>query len=263
MIDWFQYLAVALGLILGSLSLLTGVVLMVVGWGTLRRRLGQGRWIRVPAEILSATIETRSFDEAVHYLPKITYRFPADGGLVTASRLALAERSYPKERGARKKLEQYPVGTTVLASYPDGKPGESVLELGGGWAGLLVLLLGLLLTGAALLAAEAAGLPARGIGVGIVSLFALLWLGNRSSQNRQRRARRDGLLPPPGCGSDADVERLLGRGEKLLAIKLYRELHGTDLKTAKEKVEKLGARQEENHSQAPWSGVHRSGGEEE
>jgi len=48
-----------------------------------------------------------------------------------------------------------------------------------------------------------------------------------------------GFLPPPGQGSDADVERLVALGRKIDAIKLYREIHRTGLKTAKDAVDKI------------------------
>jgi ribosomal protein L7/L12 len=38
------------------------------------------------------------------------------------------------------------------------------------------------------------------------------------------------------------VERLVALGRKIDAIKLYREIHGTDLKTAKEAIDKIAAR---------------------
>ncbi len=62
-----------------------------------------------------------------------------------------------------------------------------------------------------------------------------------SALNRRRTddLRQTGLYPPPGQGSDADVERLVALGRKIDAIKLYREVHGTDLKSAKEAVDKI------------------------
>jgi len=48
--------------------------------------------------------------------------------------------------------------------------------------------------------------------------------------------------PTAGQGSDEDVERLLRAGEKLLAIRLYRELHGTDLKTSRLRVGEMAER---------------------
>ncbi|MEO8193009.1 MAG: hypothetical protein ABI681_04100 [Gemmatimonadales bacterium] len=39
-----------------------------------------------------------------------------------------------------------------------------------------------------------------------------------------------------------EVEELLQRGQKIEAIKLYRELHGTDLKDSKDAVESLARR---------------------
>lgn len=238
--DWSANIPFALLLVFGTLFILCGLLLFALGWSTLRLRLGQSGWTRVPAEILSTTIETRTIDDALHYLPKVSYRFSAGGGMVTSCRLRLAERLYAKKSAALRKLEQYPPGTTVMASFPPGEPQEAVLEPGGGLAGLLVLVIGLAMVAGPLLGAAQAGWSVEPIVLGLVVLFCLLRLGSRSSDRSLRRARRNNLLPPPGCGTDADVERLLAQGEKLLAVRLYRELHGTDLKTAKEAVEKLG-----------------------
>src|SRR5438128_713991 len=59
--------------------------------------------------------------------------------------------------------------------------------------------------------------------------------------NRRRTddLRQTGFLPPPGQGSDADVERLVALGRKIDAIKLYREIHRSDLKSAKDAVDKI------------------------
>lgn len=53
------------------------------------------------------------------------------------------------------------------------------------------------------------------------------------------RLRQEGLYPPPGRGSNADVERLIRLSKKLPAIKLYREINGVDLKTARLEVERM------------------------
>jgi len=47
---------------------------------------------------------------------------------------------------------------------------------------------------------------------------------------------------PPGGSTDADVARLAALGRKIEAIKLYRRLHGTDLKTAKDAVDGMSRR---------------------
>lgn len=72
--------------------------------------------------------------------------------------------------------------------------------------------------------------------VGIVIVVILIDAANRA---RTRRLRESGAYPPPGQGTDADVERLVMLGKKISAIKLYREINKVDLKTAKEAVEKL------------------------
>jgi len=51
-----------------------------------------------------------------------------------------------------------------------------------------------------------------------------------------RSLKASGLYPAPGSGTDADVRRLVESGQSLYAIRLYREIHGADLRTAKEAV---------------------------
>jgi len=72
--------------------------------------------------------------------------------------------------------------------------------------------------------------------VGIIIVVILIDAVNR---HRTRRLRESGLYPQPGQGTEADVERLIMLGRKISAIKLYREIKGVDLKTAKEAVERL------------------------
>ncbi|TMB60746.1 MAG: hypothetical protein E6J60_00235 [Deltaproteobacteria bacterium] len=75
----------------------------------------------------------------------------------------------------------------------------------------------------------------------IVVAFAAVALAlNAMSRRRTDDLRQTGLYPPPGQGSDADVERLVALGRKIDAIKLYREIHRSDLKTAKDAVDRLG-----------------------
>jgi hypothetical protein len=76
------------------------------------------------------------------------------------------------------------------------------------------------------------------LGFLIVAVFLLDGFNRR----RIRRLRQEGIYPPPGRGSDGDVERLASMGRKIEAIKLYREIHGVDLKSAKEAVDELARR---------------------
>jgi ribosomal protein L7/L12 len=76
----------------------------------------------------------------------------------------------------------------------------------------------------------------------IVVGVVLAVLVDAANQRRARELRQSGLLPPTGQGSDTDVERLVAVGRKIDAIKLYRVIHKTDLKTAKEAVDRLTER---------------------
>jgi len=48
---------------------------------------------------------------------------------------------------------------------------------------------------------------------------------------------------PQSGSSDADVEQLVAAGHLIDAIKLHRTLHGTDLKAAKDAIDRIRAEQ--------------------
>jgi ribosomal protein L7/L12 len=73
----------------------------------------------------------------------------------------------------------------------------------------------------------------------VVVIIASLFILDASNKWQQRRARESGLYPPTGKGTDADVERLIRLRRKMMAIKLYREIHSVDLKEAKEAVDEI------------------------
>jgi ribosomal protein L7/L12 len=68
----------------------------------------------------------------------------------------------------------------------------------------------------------------------IVALLVLRW-----TRQVRERPRMSGTLPPKGEGTDEDVAQLVRAGRKMSAIKLFREIHKTDLKTAKEAVDEM------------------------
>jgi len=72
----------------------------------------------------------------------------------------------------------------------------------------------------------------------ILVIAAALFVMN-ASRRWQRRHAEFARRPRPGQATDADVEHFVALGRKMTAIKLYREIHGVDLKTAKEAVEAL------------------------
>jgi len=76
----------------------------------------------------------------------------------------------------------------------------------------------------------------------VVALAAAALALNALNRRKTDDLRQTGLLPPPGRGCAADVERLVALGRKIDAIKLYREIHRTDLKTAKDAVDEIAAK---------------------
>jgi ribosomal protein L7/L12 len=73
----------------------------------------------------------------------------------------------------------------------------------------------------------------------VVGIIVMVFLIDRANRIKVRRLRESGVYPPVGQGTIADVEWLIVLKKKIPAIKLYREIHGVDLKTAKEAVERL------------------------
>ncbi len=72
----------------------------------------------------------------------------------------------------------------------------------------------------------------------LVFLFIILVL-RRASEQQVTRARD---YPLRGQGTDSDVERLVREGQKIAAIKLYREIHHVGLKESKDAIDKLAGR---------------------
>jgi len=67
----------------------------------------------------------------------------------------------------------------------------------------------------------------------VVGMSFGMWKGGKKAADLKAR----GIYPETGSGSDADVRRLLESGEKIMAIRCYRELHHVGLREAKEAVE--------------------------
>lgn len=80
----------------------------------------------------------------------------------------------------------------------------------------------------------------------VTSIGFAIWdarLGNASKKAREAdyldALRYRGEYPPEGKGSDEDVKRLKASGQRVFAVRLYRELHNSDLRDAKRAVDAL------------------------
>jgi len=239
MSEVFQNAALLFGGLFACLMLLCGALLVGVGLFVLQRHRAAASWPQAPAVVeASEVVAERRFEDDLFYRPLVRYRYAAPGGCFVGDKLASTGRLYPKEAAARRVAARYPVGSSVMARYNPADPAEAVLERGAA-GGLWFVLFGLLCWIAPVAAAWKAGLSwplIVAILGALVLLPALLLLRSRSSL---AAARSRGLCPPAGSGSDADVAALAARGEKLLAIHLYRELHGGGLKEAKGAVEAM------------------------
>ncbi|HEY3115597.1 MAG TPA: ribosomal protein L7/L12 [Chloroflexota bacterium] len=68
-----------------------------------------------------------------------------------------------------------------------------------------------------------------------VAVAVLLGFLSRRGERADRRSRQ--IRPANTPPTPADVDALLQAGQKIAAIKLYREMHGVDLKEAKDAID--------------------------
>ena len=74
----------------------------------------------------------------------------------------------------------------------------------------------------------------------IGTIAIIMFLISAKTKRAEDHLRHDGLIPPAGqAGTDEQLKTLIQKGQKIQAIKLYRETHRVGLKEAKEAVEKL------------------------
>ena len=235
-------LPLAFGVVMGTLFALVGVLLCTVGVATLRKWFASRHWPQVPAHIVACEIkEVRCFEDQVMFQPEVKFTFAAGSGEFTGSNLAFADKLYPTREQAAKAVSRYPVGMVAMARYDPEEPAQAVLVRRGAVAGLLLAGMGFAMVIGPLWGARQAGLPAGWFAAILAGLAGAGYVAASSAGHTLSRARRAGIYPSPGRGSDEDVERLARQGEKMLAIRLYRELHGTDLKTSRLQVEKMRA----------------------
>lgn len=223
--------------------LLTCLILTVVGFSTVRQWQASKRWPIVPARIVTSTVqEVTCFEDQIMFKPEIRYTFLTGGGEVTGNDIAFVGKMYSTQEQAAREAARYSVGMSVKVCYNPEAPTEVVLVRRGGLTGLFLMLFGVAGIAGILMAAQEAGLPAVPIGAILAGVVGLVYVSGWRSGMNLSRARRSGMYPQPGKGSDRDVERLALQGEKILAIRLYRELHKTDLKTSRLRVEEIISR---------------------
>lgn len=243
--DFVRYLPLVFGGIFALALLLFGVVLIGVGLFALQRRGALTAWPQAAAQIeASEVLAERHFrdnDQGVlMYRPQVRYRYSAPGGDYRGDKLAVTGRLYAREGAARRVAGRYPAGGTAMVRYNPADPSEAYLEPEGWGGGLGFILFGVLCWIMPLLGAVKLGLSATTIAAALLVLTILPVLALRLGRNSSLAAARSrGLCPPAGSCSDADVVALATRGEKLLAIRLYRELHGCGLREARLGVDGL------------------------
>jgi ribosomal protein L7/L12 len=79
----------------------------------------------------------------------------------------------------------------------------------------------------------------KGVSAVFCVLAVLLIFSSRATAKKVDSLRTRGVYPEPGKGTKADVLRLVELGEKIIAIRCYREITGQGLKESKDAVEAM------------------------
>lgn len=239
MTEIFQNAGMVLGGFFALIMLVLGALLISLGFFTLQRHRAAAGWPQVTGVIeVSEVAAECHFENNLMYRPVIRYRYSAPGGPYVGEKMANTGKLYTKEKEAGKVTARYPVGSTVMARYNPADPSEAVLERGAS-GGIWLVCFGLLCWIAPVAVGIAGGLSWRIITAVLVGLVLVLTVLMVKSGSSLAKAQRRGLLPPAGSCSDADVMALMARGEKRVAIRIYRELHGGGLKDARLAVENM------------------------
>ncbi len=231
--------ALCVGMI-ALIVLFIGALLISLGLFTLQRHRAAAGWPQVPGVVeVSEVVGEHHFKDKLMYRAKIRYGYGAPGGPYVGNKMANTGRLYATEKEAQREAARYPVGGTALVRYNPADPAEAVLERGAS-GGVLLVCFGLLCWIAPVAGGIAAGLGRVTIAAVLVGLVLLITVLMLKSGSSLARARTRGLLPPADSCGDADVRALRARGEERLAVRLYRELHGSGLKEARQAVEGMG-----------------------
>jgi ribosomal protein L7/L12 len=71
----------------------------------------------------------------------------------------------------------------------------------------------------------------------LIAIAVVLLLGFLSRRGERADSKPTQIRPGGNSPTAADIDALLRAGQKIEAIKLYRQLHGVDLKAAKDVID--------------------------
>jgi hypothetical protein len=142
-------------LVLGMFA--AGIVLLAWGAYEIKGSRESGSWPTAQGTIRSSSVSKRTTRDSNHRTrttcyPKVGFQYQVDGRNYTSSRIAFGTGDTGgSAKWARKIVNKYPVGKTVMVYYNPQDPQYGVLESGITWRSIIFLLAGIAFFGAGLL----------------------------------------------------------------------------------------------------------------
>jgi|SRR6185295_6399 len=117
-------------IILTALGLVACTAFLMALVLAIRRGFSSRNWHTATAKIVASRVNRidRGGDEV--YEPLIAYRYNVNGTDYIGHDIAVITLQYGTDRGARKRIVRYPVGTDVFIYYDPRDPAASLLEPG-------------------------------------------------------------------------------------------------------------------------------------
>lgn len=112
-----------------------GAISYWYGWRTLKKNKIAAKWPTVPGVIISAELASYvkyddDGDASTMYSPLITYEYEVDGQVYTNNRVRVqAFLATNMQSVSAKKLEDYPVDSSVEVHYDPFNPEDALLEI--------------------------------------------------------------------------------------------------------------------------------------
>lgn len=120
-------------LVLGLVLALVGAVFVVISVRSRKKAEQSMKWPTVQGTVISSIVrEQKDYDHEDHhvnytYEPYVEYEYAVGGTPMSGHKLSFGANSFDHQT-ARRVVERYPSGESVIVHYNPAKPGEAVLE---------------------------------------------------------------------------------------------------------------------------------------
>ena len=129
-----------------------GTALIVLGWNIVQDAQASAAWPGVPGMVRESSVDSATdSDGHTTYAPQVRFTYAINGRPYEGHTIHFGETSYSSPTAAQAAANRYPQGQPVTVYFDPAHPEKAVLETGMNVGSYLVLAVGVLFLGMALL----------------------------------------------------------------------------------------------------------------